>query len=951
MKSKLKSLIQNNKFILLSGLSAFFIIMVVYFCYSIIPFGDKTIYRMDLYHQYGPLFSELYDRITSGESLLYSWNSGLGSSFIGNLYNYLSSPFSILVLIFGHDNTFEAVAAMIAIKSILSAMAISYYLKKSNKADGPQLIAFGIMYAFSAYFIAYYWNVMWIDSMYLLPLIVLGIEKIINSGKCGTYIVFLAIAIFTNYYIGFMLCIFSCLYFLYYYFCSYDKINKKTEILNNNGKKYSFLDKSFFFQSGIRFALSSLAVGIILIFMLLPVAYVLSSSSATSGTHPNEIKNYFSIFDFLANHLASLEPTIRSSGEDVLPNVYCGILTVILIPVYLFSDRISSKEKIASCVLLGIMFFSFNINILNYLWHGLHFPNDLPYRQSFMYSFILITMAYKAFINLQYINKKQIIAIGISVMAFIVLTQKLGSKNVDNTTVLISIIYVFAFTIILGLIQSKKNQAYALSIILSCTAISETIIANTDHYVANQTKTAFTEDYDGFKELQSVIDEKDNSLFYRSELSDLRTRMDPSWYDYNGVSVFSSMAYESVANMQKSIGLYGNKINSYTYNPQTPVYNSFFGIKYIYDRNSLISDGEYYTLADKNATYSAYENNYSLNIAFPVSDRLLTWDASLYSNPVDSQQELFANATGIDGIYNKIYNYEFVCSNVNDITVDDKIMSNFSLYKIDDSTEASATATITAESSGHIYVYLYSRNLDDVSVYSPVISTSMTVSDGYILDLGYHNTNDKISITMPIEENETYANVDFVVFTIDNEKFVDGYNMLKSGQIEYTSFTDTKIEGNFSANDDEVLFTSIPYDKGWNVYIDDEKISEDNLVKISDALLGVKVNSGEHSIRFEYSIPGLKIAYIISAVFVILLLVVFVMMKKNLLFFKNRKTSIWQDSQKGEEITEDIIDVQKSETISEVYYNEENILEDYYNEEIITEINTDELSDTETTEE
>ena len=116
MKSKIKSFINNNKYILLSGVSALFIILIVYFCYSIIPFGDKTIYRMDLYHQYGPLFSELYDRITSGESLLYSWNSGLGSSFIGNFFNYLSSPLSIIVLFFGHENTFEAVATMIAIK-------------------------------------------------------------------------------------------------------------------------------------------------------------------------------------------------------------------------------------------------------------------------------------------------------------------------------------------------------------------------------------------------------------------------------------------------------------------------------------------------------------------------------------------------------------------------------------------------------------------------------------------------------------------------------------------------------------------------------------------------------------------------------------------------------------------------------------------------------------------
>jgi uncharacterized membrane protein YfhO len=693
-----------------------------------------------------------------------------------------------------------------------------------------------------------------------------------------------------------MLCIFSCLYFLYYYFSSFDKLNEKTEVLDNNGKKYSLLGKSFFFQSGLRFAFSSLAVGVILAFMLLPVAYVLSSSSATSGTHPTELKNYFDIFDFLANHLASLEPTIRSSGEDVIPNVYCGMLTIILIPVYLFSDKINSKEKIASCILLGIMFFSFNINFINYLWHGLHFPNDLPYRQSFMYSFILITMAYKAFINLKYVNKKQILAIGISILAFIVLTQKLGSKNVDNTTILVSMIYVFAFTIILGLLQSKKNQAYALSVVLSCTVISETIIANTDHYVANQTKTAYTEDYDSFKEIQATIDKNDDSLFYRTEMSDLRARMDPSWYDYNGASVFSSMAYESVANMQKSIGLYGNKINSFTYNPQTPVYNSFFGIKYIYDRHSLIDDGYFYTLKESNSTYKAFENKYNLNIAFPVSDSVYTWDSTLYSNPVDSQQDLFAAATGIDGIYNKINDYKVSCTNLYEVTEDEIMMGNFNLNKIDTESDASATATITAKSSGHIYIYLYSRNLDDVSVYSPSISTTMGVNDGYILDLGYYEANDNISVTMPISEDETYANVDFVVFTIDQEKFVDGYNLLKKGQLEYTSFSDTVIEGAFTAEENEILFTSIPYDKGWNVYIDGEKVSEENIIRISEALLGVKVASGEHTIKFEYSIPGLSFAYMISGLFIILLLVAFILKKKNLLIFKNMKSNIWEDS-------------------------------------------------------
>ena len=392
--NRIKNFYEENKYVFCSGGAALLIILLVYFCFEIIPFGDKTIYRMDLYHQYGPLFSEMYDRITSGSSFLYSWSSGLGSAFVGNFFNYLSSPISFIILLFGHENTFEAVAAMIAIKSVLSSMSMAYYLKSSHKANDFSICAFGVVYAFSAYFIAYYWNVMWLDSMYILPFVALGIERIINSGKVKTYIIALVWAIFSNYYIGFMICIFSCFYFLYYFACSFTRLKSRRDLLNNE-TIFDKINNSFFLKSGTRFAFASLSVGIILLFMLVPILHVLRSSSATSGTAPEEQKFYFDIFDFLANHLASLDPTIRSSGEDVLPNVYCGILTVVLIPLYLFSKKISGIEKIASIVFLAIMYFSFNINYLNFAWHGFHFPNDLPYRQSFMYSFLFYLFLYE----------------------------------------------------------------------------------------------------------------------------------------------------------------------------------------------------------------------------------------------------------------------------------------------------------------------------------------------------------------------------------------------------------------------------------------------------------------------------------------------------------------------------------------------------------------------------
>ncbi len=894
MIKNLKNSLKENKFILLSGGASLFIILLVYFCYSIIPFGDGIIYRMDLYHQYGPLFSELYDRLISGESLIYSWNTGLGSSFLGNFYNYLSSPISFIILLFGHKNTFEAVAAMIAIKAVLSSMSMSYYLKKSQQSNGLPIAAFGIMYAFCGYFIAYYWNVMWIDAMYILPMIVLGIERIINSGKCKTYIISLTLAIFSNYYIGFMLCIFSCIYFIYYYICSAKKLNEKKRI---HIDRFDFVEKirnSFFFQSGVRFALSSLSVGILLAFMLIPLINILGASSATKGTFPEEYKSYFNIFDFLANHLAALEPTIRSSGEDVLPNVYCGILTALLIPLYLFSNKISSVEKIASISLLGIMYFSFNVNYLNYMWHGFHFPNDLPYRQSFMYSFILIVLAFKAFKNVTEFSKKQILGVGISLLAFVVIVQELGSKNVDEMSVFITIIFTILHTIVLGLITSKKAQAFALSVMVICSVAAETITANTDHYVANQKKTSFASDYDDFKALQNEIASTDESLFYREELSSLRARMDPSWYDYNGASIFSSMAYEKVSNLQKYIGLYGNKINSFTYNPQTPIYNSMFSLKYIYDKSDLISECDYYSKAGSNNTFTAYENNYMLNIAFPVSSQLADWNAIDCMNPVETQEELFTLSTGVENIFNHIYDYSIDYYNLLNIDFDSKIAGKLSLNRISEDESSSAIVNITAENSNNIYVYVYSRNIDTVKITSPQIDTKMTVSDGYILDLGSHSTGDIISIELPLKDDKDSASVDFNVFTVNNDAFIKGYEKLRNGQLEYSEFDETVIKGNFVAEKDEILFTSIPYDKNWNITIDGEKISDDDILIISDALIGLKIDEGEHEITFEYRINHSGILFVVSFGFGLLLILVSILKSKKLLIFKKSKDNLWQ---------------------------------------------------------
>ena len=894
-ETKFSLFLKNNKYILIAALIAFAVMQLVYFCFSLIPYGDMTILRMDLYHQYGPLFAELYDRITSGESLIYSWNSGLGSSFLGNFYNYLSSPVTILILFFGHKNIPEAIAAMIAVKAMLSAGSFTYYIKKSLGRHDPTSAAFGILYAFCGYFVAYYWNLMWLDAMVLFPIILLGIERIINKGKPALYCVSLALMFFANYYMAYMICIFAVLYFLTYYFANYSIEQKFDRTLSKKAPLTKRLSNSLFWSSGVKFAFYSIVAVLLAAFVVVPLISILSDSSATSSGAPTEYKKYFSTFDFLANHLASSEPTIRSSGSDVLPNVYCGVLTLLLVPLFLFCKKIKAREKISYVCLLGVLYLSFNINYLNFVWHGFHFPNDLPYRFSFMYSFILLVMAYKALIHIKDFSGKEILASGLGFALFLVLVEKITSKNIGDMSLGLSIIFGVGYVLILRLLKDKKFQASAVSILLLCTVTSEIALGNTNHYSMNQNKTNYTSDYDDFKTLKKELDDYDGNGFYRMELTSLRTRMDPCWYDYNGVSVFSSMAYESVSNMQQELGMFGNYINSYTYNPQTPVYNAMFGLKYLVDNCGYYLNDELYSSLMQNGKFTAYKNNYALPIAFAVNNGVASWSSKDAINPFEAQNSWFENATGISNVLTQVNINDVTYSNLNAFS-DMQLSAGILAYnKKTSGASASFTAEIVPQSTANVYVYVKSSVSDNATITADGFSKTFDADDGYIIDLGERTPDDTIYVDVPIKSSAADSGtLSFYVYSLDMDKFKEGYEKLSgSGELKITSYNDTEIFGDITVNDGEMVYTSIPYDTNWEVYVDGVKVKSKDIVKISDSLLGFYTEPGEHEIYFRYYSYGLKNGAIISIITIIIATVLIIMKRRGLLFYKKKKQDKW----------------------------------------------------------
>lgn len=904
--NKKKSFFEEYRYIIYAFLATTVTMIIIYACNRMVPFGDKTILRMDLYHQYGPLFAELYERVMQGASLTYSWVSGLGSCFLGNYFNYLSSPIGAIVLFFGHNNVPEAIAVMILLKAALSSATFTYYLKRSLKSQSYASIAFSIMYAFCGYMLAYYWNVMWLDAMVLLPVVLLGIEKIINNGKCSTYIIGLALSMFSNYYMSYMLCLFSVIYFIYYYFTN-NSFGAKVDPNSKTGG----LKNSKFFASGCRFAFASFAAAGLMAAVLLPVYGVLQSSSATSGSFPTETETYFNFFDFFANHFAALTTTIRSSGDDVLPNIYCGILTIILAPLFFFTKTISKKEKVTTLLLLGTLYITFNLNFINYIWHGMHFPNDLPYRQSFIYSFVLLVMAYKTFLRLNEFKARHFGVVGAALIAYLVIVEEITSKNVNDASVLLSLALIVLYVLVLTVFKDKKYQTMSIAALLIICVCSEAVMCDTNAVSISVDKTPYTSDLGDFEDMKDTIDTIEKNGFYRMELTDLRTRMDPSWYYYNGVSVFSSMANEKLSNLQDDLGLMSNRINSYTYNPQTPVYNMMFALKYLLNNESPnVLSSQYYTSVGANDTFEAFKNNYSLPIAFMTAldvkdwateDYIETWKFETGSDPFELQGDWFKRATGLENPFEKL-EISYVTYNNIDPFTESLEATSFYYDKTTDDTDASTTIYLTTEKEGNVYIYfdISGSNSKSLSITSSLGTASHPADQDCVLDLGRYAANETITINVPFDEN--VGTLKFYAYTMNDETFKKGYEILSESEFVTETHEDTYIKGKVVTKNDGLLYTSIPYDKAWKVTVDGKQVET---IKIGQSLLGVELQKGIHEIEFKYEATGVATGITVSILTAAVLLLLYLI--KKLRERKGKKPLLPQYPKLDNSYSEDVI--------------------------------------------
>ena len=942
-------LLQNkkrNNLALAFGLpfTAFLLLMVVVGC---TPFGDRSLLYSDMWHQYFPFFKAFRLALRRGDSLLYSWNTGMGMDYLGLISYYLASPLNLLSVLVPDSWVLPYFSLLTPVKLGLASLFFAVFLNKLFQKDDLSIALFGSFYGLCSWGLGYQWNIMWLDTFALLPLVALGTVALLRDRKFILYTVTLFLSIFSNYYIGFFTCIFVLLLFICYQICRCKSAMR-------------------FFKDLLRIALFSiLAIGMTAA-LELPALSALGNTQSSVNSFPEnfslnivpyadcadarEAWNNFKlakeageatfalwftalkesvgpVFSGMVKVAGNMPGGISPTFKEGLPNVYCGVSTLILAFLFLTSRQVKLRDKICSVFLLLFFMASFVIRQLDYIWHGFHFTNMIPYRFSFLYSFVMLYMAYRAWLLRDRFRTWQVALAGVLTLVIMLLPETVskipaaldasgemlgllgqviaasaaGDQALATSTTKTlqslydthgdSIVYlaynaiffglyfalllyprlfrvrgkIFAREGILALCAERRNRRVLASSLFSFMMILE-LVMNVANFGVNFSYTDITTYPRGTEYTASMIrymKEREDSLFYRAEATHTQTLNDGALNDYNGISTFTSSANVKVTEFMKSLG-YGAKN---TYN------------RYCFEESSPVS-------------------NLFLNLKY-----MLERQGNVEDNPYFTEIHHYGDVYLLENnaylplgflANTELAEIEFGVAPVSSFHFQNALFSAatgleesvWSITSPDWLTITPENVSITMEnSSGYCS---YSTSSKGTLVYSYAVEEdgfmcvdlTMNARNSYAVYLnGSYLFSESVSLPQSIAISNVKSgdvvelritcaanetnSINVRAALLDDEIFRRGYEILAASTLELTSFSNTKVAGTISCDRDGLMYTSIPYDGNWYATVDGE---EAEIVLVGEAMVALNLTEGDHDIVFTYRNKSFSLGLAVSLV-------------------------------------------------------------------------------------
>lgn len=829
-------------FVILAFLIPVFVMLGICLANGMYPFGQKSWLIYDMDNQYVSYFS-YFKKAVKENGFLYTFSKTMGGDMLGFAAYYLMSPLNFLFLLVPTRGIPDMAAWVSLIK--LGLCGLSFYVMSCHTTPGAEnkgraYLIFSTAYALSAYNLFYLSNIMWFDAVYMLPLVVLGIKKTVDCDSPFLYIFTLSYTLLTNYYIGYMVCIFSVLYYLYYVLCVHaGSVKEKV-------RKTAF------------FGVSSLLAGGMAMWLLLPTKYSLEGVKAPFRLSALTADKNF----YWDDVFVKLLPGSSEELMQGLPNLYCGIFVLFFIGIFFLNRKVALKKKIGLALFFLLFFFSFYISGINLVWHGFNTPIGFPYRYSFLCSFLLVCVAQEGFRQSIALGiKNRCIAAALSLLAIAGIVFVMYKKQfsfMDNKSYQTSLLFAVLSAAVLFLHQRKMRHAAAVAGFLFITA--ELYLNGNGIYKDLEGMSKIY--YDLYTELAEedckLVSAADDG-FYRMEKNFYRTMNDPMLFGYAGLSHYSSTEESAVKQFMALLGFRNNGNWSFYNRGSTLSAESLLGVRYLLSRTRL---PEPYIFVDRIDGTFLYENPYAFSMAFLTDgaveafaaeeETVFAFQNSLFEALWWEGGDIFTAQTGVQTSLCNLY------------ALDEE--GNY--CKEDAGAEGYITYTLTLMSSNPLYLYLNTENMQPARIYIDGTDAGayfdvkqydiLCVSDYTSADIGD-------TVTVKVVLGSSAINITEALFAYEDTDALQAYHDYQAaGTVRLEKHSDSHLTGSFDNMEGRgtILF-SIPFSAGWRVYIDGKR--QETVQGAGIFLCVSDVPAGSHTIELRYVPEGFYAGLFLSA--------------------------------------------------------------------------------------
>lgn len=906
-KKSLKRWLFEHRIYGLIFIIPFILMYIVYAVFKVHPWGDNSVLVLDLNGQYVYYYEALRDAFWGDGSFIYSWNRNLSGEMFGIFAYYLLSPFMLIICLLPRTMMCGAIEIIQLLKIGTAAVTFAFFIRKSFKPKNITTVIFSTCYALMTYMVVELMDPMWLDGLIYLPLICYGVAKLIDKGKILFLVIPLALMFIAHFYIGYMVGFFTAFYFLYYLFTTKTKQTIRSISINI-----------------LKFACSALIAVMIACIVIIPVYKSLSLGKLEFSTPDFSLRSQFNALDFFTKLFPMSYDTVRPEG---LPMIFCGTLTLIMIPLFFLNKKIGLKQKLGLGALSAVLFISMYIAPIDIAWHGFQVPNWLPYRYSFAFSFVLLIMAVKTFDNLDGISLK---AVGGTVFALIctlayyettdiINFSTVTEKTLDDGTtqnqvggIWFSAIMLTVYFFLLILFK-KKNKKW-ISVVISGVVFAELYLVSYDTIKKVDTDVAYSKytTYEKYmSDMRGIVDEikNDDKSFYRMEKTFDRTVCDPMGMGYAGISHSSSTMNTKALLFLKNLG-YGYGGNFTCYNGSTYLNDSLFGLKYIIDKDDELWSAycgtkienvpknytkvKDFSVLDEldDGTVTQYENPYALSIGFQADSEVCDIKLDEF-NPFENQNVVFNAITANSSLQTKPILNPLKYSIDELFNVESEPYGDLTRYYNtgEEGSESHIDYLISVENDGPVYIYfptsyekacnLWYYDESEFQRYKtennnePAMdyAGSYFEGDNYkILDLGEFTKGKTIRLRVTIDKEAFWTEELF--YTIDYSAFTNAVNTIKEHEFNVTEYTDRSLKGTIEiSGNDKVMLTTIPYEEGWNITVDGKSAEP---VCAMDSMIALKLDEGSHEIEMVFMPNYFITAVIISLIGLVICAVIFI---------------------------------------------------------------------------